>query len=73
MTTHSSILAGEIPWAEEPGGRWSVSSQYQMRLRTHRKSKQPTFCNPHFAPRVEEINREVIPHLSVSATGKERQ
>ena len=20
MTTHSSILAGEIPWTEEPGG-----------------------------------------------------
>ena len=27
MTTHSSILAWEIPWAEEPGGLQSVASQ----------------------------------------------
>ena len=27
MTTHSSILACEIPWAEEPGGLQSLGSQ----------------------------------------------
>ena len=27
MASHSSILAGEIPWTEEPGGRWSMGSQ----------------------------------------------
>ena len=27
MTTHSSILAWEIPWTEEPGGLQSVESQ----------------------------------------------
>ena len=27
MTTHSSILALEIPWTEEPGGLQSVESQ----------------------------------------------
>ena len=27
MATHSSILAGEIPWTEEPGGLWSMGSQ----------------------------------------------
>ena len=27
MTTHSSILAWEIPWTEEPGGLQSVGSQ----------------------------------------------
>ena len=27
MATHSSILAWEIPWAEEPGGLQSVGSQ----------------------------------------------
>ena len=27
MVTHSSILASEIPWAEEPGGLQSVRSQ----------------------------------------------
>ena len=25
MATHSSILAWEIPWAEEPGGLQSIS------------------------------------------------
>ena len=24
MATHSSILAWEIPWTEEPGGLWSM-------------------------------------------------
>ena len=27
MTTHSSILAGIIPWAEEPGGLQSMGSK----------------------------------------------
>ena len=27
MATHSSILAGEIPWAEGPGGVQSMGSQ----------------------------------------------
>ena len=27
METHSSILAWEIPWTEEPGGLQSVESQ----------------------------------------------
>ena len=27
MTTHSSVLAWEIPWTEEPGGLQSMGSQ----------------------------------------------
>ena len=27
MATHSSILAWEIPWMEEPGGLYSMGSQ----------------------------------------------
>ena len=27
MATHSSILAWEIPWTEEPGGLWSMRTQ----------------------------------------------
>ena len=27
ITTHSSILAWEIPWTEEPGGLYSMGSQ----------------------------------------------
>ena len=32
MTTHSSTLAWEIPWTEEPGGLQSKGSQSQTRL-----------------------------------------
>ena len=27
MATHSSVLAWEIPWTEEPGGLYSMGSQ----------------------------------------------
>ena len=30
MATHSSILAWEIPWTEEPGGSRSMGSQTQV-------------------------------------------
>ena len=33
MATHSSILAWEIPWPEDPGGWQSMGSQSQTRLR----------------------------------------
>ena len=33
MATHSSIFAWEIPWAEKPGGLWSMGSQSQTRLK----------------------------------------
>ena len=32
MATHSSILAWEIPWTEEPGGLQSMGLQSQTRL-----------------------------------------
>ena len=32
MATHSSILAWEIPWTEEPGGLQSMGSQSQIWL-----------------------------------------
>ena len=37
MATHSSILAWEIPWREEPGGRQSIGSQ---RVRHNLVTKQ---------------------------------
>ena len=36
MATHSSILAWETPWTEEPGGVQSVGSQSQTRLGNYR-------------------------------------
>ena len=38
MATHSSILAWEIPWTEEPGGLQSIGSQ---KSRTHLPTKLP--------------------------------
>ena len=39
MTTHSSILAWEIPWTEEPGGLQSMGSQG---IRCNFVTMQPT-------------------------------
>ena len=38
MSTHSSILAWEIPWTEEPGGLRSVGSQSRTRQSMHTES-----------------------------------
>ena len=35
MATHSSILAGKIPWTEEPGGPQSMGSQSRTQLSVH--------------------------------------
>ena len=35
MATHSSILAWEIPWAEEPGGLQSMGWQSWTELSIH--------------------------------------
>ena len=42
MATHSSILAWEIPWTEEPGGLQSVGSQ---RVGHDLATKPPTFLH----------------------------
>ena len=38
MSTHSSILAWEIPWTEEPGGLQSAGSQSRTRCSMHTES-----------------------------------
>ena len=43
MATHSSILAGKIPWTEKPGGLPSVGSQRDTTEHKH------TFCFSYFA------------------------
>ena len=35
MVTHSRILAGKIPWTEDPGGLQSLGSQSRTRLSRH--------------------------------------
>ena len=41
MATHSSILAWEIPWTEEPGGLQSMGSE---RVGHDRATKQQLQC-----------------------------
>ena len=43
MATHSNILAGKIPWAEEPGGLQSMGSQ---RVRYNLATKQQVTTTP---------------------------
>ena len=41
MTTHSSILAGKIPWAEEPARLWSTGLQSQTQLSNQAHTRLP--------------------------------
>ena len=42
MATHSSILAWEIPWTEEPGGLQSMGSQrIRLDLATKHQQQHP--------------------------------
>ena len=52
MTTHSSILARESPWTEEPGGLWSMGSQ---RVEQDSATKQQIYISPF----QHEINRNI--------------
>ena len=42
MVTHSSILAWEIPWTEEPGALQSMGSQSQTRLSAQEHTRTHT-------------------------------
>ena len=57
MATHSSTLAGIIPWTEEPGGLQSLGSQRQTRLSAHTRARLPAWLpllltRPWFCPGV---------------------
>ena len=60
MATHSSILAWQIPWPEEPGGLQSMGSQSQTGLITQRLI---TPCyNSEVAKRVDRnsLSRDIL-------------
>ena len=46
MATHSSILAWETTWTEEPGGVQSVGSQSQTRLGNYRTTRRADLKDP---------------------------
>ena len=58
MATHSSILAWEIPWTEEPGGQDSATKQQQVLLLSQEK-----LCISH---------NEKLWTMKISRLGKER-
>ena len=48
MATHSSILAWEIPWTEEPGGLWGRKESdmtEQLTLSTLNRGPKDGVCN----------------------------
>ena len=62
MATHSSILAWEIPWSEEPGGLQSMESQRvghdwaQVHVLTHTHTHTHTYCNSTIAQTWTELS-----------------
>ena len=49
MATHSSILAWEIPWTEEPGGLQSMGKQgvrYDLVTKQQHSPSTSTVCDP---------------------------
>jgi len=46
MATHSSILAWEIPWTEEPGGLQSMESQRVGPNLGTKQQQSGNRCNP---------------------------
>ena len=46
MPTHSSILAWEIPWTEEPGGLQSMGRKELEQLNNNNNNNN-TYCNVH--------------------------
>ena len=49
MPTHSSILAWEIPWTEEPGGLYSMGLQRDIteHAQTHTHTHRHTYMHTH--------------------------
>ena len=44
MAAHSSILAWEIPWTEEPGGLWSIGMQRIGHDQSNLELKKKKIC-----------------------------
>ena len=51
MATHSSILAWEIPWTEEPGGLQSMGLKkvgHNLMTKQRQLTRLNSFCRHHF-------------------------
>ena len=70
MATHSSILAWEIPWTEEPGGLQSLGSQrvgHDWERLTHRRSRPPGKLLSLY-PHLKEEKGELEENMSLART-----
>ena len=84
MATHSSILAWELPWTEEPGGRQSMVSQRvghdlatkHMSLRNRHRLRANNFWDiqilpiPLFPFTLKNGNRPPLKKLGKDSSGK---
>ena len=58
MVTHSSILAWEIPWTEEPGGlqsMWSQRVRHNLSTKQRNTTKRPV-CLKQGARQLQELD-----------------
>ena len=55
MATHSSILAWEIPWTEEPGRLWSMGLQRVRHDGAHTQSQSLYSLPPYVPGSLEEL------------------
>ena len=60
MATHSSILAWEMPWTEEPGRLWSMESQKSQTslsdyIHTHIDNKSLLYSTGNYTQHFEII------------------
>ena len=66
MATHSSILAWEIPWTEEPRGLQSIGSQKgQTRLSDQTTTTTSYFTADTFFRKAGEENPSLLPYFSM--------
>ena len=57
MATHSSILAWNISWTEEPGGLQSMGSKSQTRLSIHTHSQRRAHLSVNFNKDLKEVKK----------------
>ena len=72
MATHSSILAGKIPWTEEPGYRpWGLQLDTTERLSTSTHTHTPLDYfiqrpqNTHFFPKLTWSRHQYLPRFAL--------
>ena len=62
MATHSSVLAWEIPWAEEPGGLQSMGSQ-RVKHDQATKQQQQAWPSTSATDKREAFPSVELPHI----------